>query len=184
MTLRGHSKKLKRESGYIKFIPLSENYIEPKKLDQYAIGFDVYAPQDTNVPAHTRVMVPLGFGIQLPFGVECKIESRSGLAAKGFEGYGEWKEITKILGFLNITKKRFGKHRFNADVITGKIDPGFQDSLNVIIKNDDEAFTIKKGTRIAQLTFYRTLNWNMVKAECFNKNYPNRGGGIGHSGTR
>ena len=43
MTLRGHSKKLKRESGYIKFIPLSENYIEPKKSDQYAIGFDVYA---------------------------------------------------------------------------------------------------------------------------------------------
>lgn len=129
-------------------------------------------------------MIPLGFGIQLPFGVECKIESRSGFAAKGFEGYGEWKETKKILGFFNMSKKRFGKHRFNADVITGKIDPGFQDSLNVVIKNDDESFTIKKGTRIAQLTFYKILNWDMVKAERFSKSYPNRGGGIGHSGTK
>lgn len=182
MALKGHSKKLKRGRGYIKFIPLSKHYIEPKKSDAYAIGFDVCAPVDIIVPAHSRILVPLGFGVQLPFGVECKIEPRSGFSAKGFEGYGVWTETKRILGF-KIRMKRCGKHRFNADVIPGKIDPAFQESLNVVVKNDDVSFTIKKGTRIAQLTFYRTLSWNMVKADSFSAGYPNRGGGIGHSGT-
>lgn len=183
MELKGHSKKLKRGGRFIKFIPLSKNYIEPKKSDPYAIGYDVYAPEDIIIPAHSRKLVPLGFGVQLPFGVECKIEPRSGFSAKGFEGYGIWYETKKLFGFLRIKEKKSGKHRFNADVLPGKIDPGFQDTLNVVVKNEDVAFTIKKGTRIAQLTFYRTLSWNMVKAEKFSAGYPNRGGGIGHTGT-
>ena len=67
MALKGHSKKLKREKGYIKFIPLSKHYIEPKKSDAYAIGFDVCAPVDIIVPAHSRILVPLGFGGTITF---------------------------------------------------------------------------------------------------------------------
>ena len=54
----------------------------------------------------------------------------------------------------------------------------------MVIKNDDGEFTIKKGTRIAQLTFYNTYTCDMEEAEKFDDDYPNRGGGIGHSGTR
>ena len=177
------NRKKYQKKRTIKFIPLSKDYYVPTKSDDYAIGFDVYAPTDIKIPAHSRMMVPLGFGIQLPFGIECKIESRSGFAAKGFEGYGEWKERRKFFGIIPYWKKFYGKHRFNADVKTGKIDPGYQDQLNVVVKNDDGEFTIKKGARIAQLTFYNTHVCDMVEVEKFDDNYPNRGGGIGHSGT-
>lgn len=167
----------------VKFIPLSKEYFAPTKSDEYAIGYDVYAPEDIKIPAHSRAMVPLGFGIQLPYGIECKIESRSGFAAKGFEGYGAWKERRKLFGIIPYWKTLYGKHRFNADVISGKIDPAYQDKLNVVIKNDDGEFTVKKGTRIAQLTFYKTYACDIEEVEKFDDDYPNRGGGIGHSGT-
>lgn len=175
--------KKRHPRGTIKIIPLGD-FIKPKKADKYSIGFDVYAPCDTIIPAHSRAMVQLGFGVQLPYGVECKIESRSGFAAKGFEGYGVWKEKRKFFGLITYWKKFYGKHRFNADVISGKIDPGYQDQLNVVVKNDDGEFTIKKGTRIAQLTFYETYSSKMIEAKEYDENYPNRGGGIGHTGTR
>lgn len=47
MTLKGHSKKLKRTSGFIKFILLSKNYIEPKKSDPYAMVLTC-TPQKTS----------------------------------------------------------------------------------------------------------------------------------------
>ena len=54
---------------------------------------------------------------------------------------------------------RTGIMRFNADVINGKIDPGYKGNIGVIIKNDDDrGFILKEGTRVAQLTFYRTLH--------------------------
>lgn len=183
MRRKRNKKKNVRRKRTIKFIPLSEDYFTPTKSDGYAIGFDVYAPTDIKIPARSRAMVPLGFGIQLPFGIECKIESRSGFSVKGFEGYGAWKERRKLFGIIPYWKKFYGKHRFNADVLSGKIDPAYQDKLNVVIKNNDVEFTIKKGTRIAQLSFYNTYACDMEKAEKFDDDYPNRGGGIGHSGT-
>ena len=129
------NRKRYQKKRTIKFIPLSKEYFAPTKSDEYAIGYDVYAPEDIKVSAHSRTMVPLGFGIQLPFGIECKIESRSGFSAKGFEGYGAWKEKRKLFDIIPYWKKLYGKHRFNADVISGKIDPAYQDKLNVVIKN-------------------------------------------------
>jgi len=65
----------------------------------------------------------------------------------------------------------------------GKIDPGYKGMVNVIIKNNDVAFVIKKGTRIAQLTFYRVLHPKEFALVDELTGY-DRGGGFGHTGTK
>jgi len=72
--------------------------------------------------------------------------------------------------------------RFNCDVLVGKIDPGYKGSVKVILKNDDVQFTIPEGTKIAQMTFYRTLQPKFIPVDELT-GY-DRGGGLGHSGAK
>ena len=67
-------------------------------------------------------------------------------------------------------------------MIVGKIDPGYKGEVNVIVKNYDVAFTIPKGTKLAQITFYRTRRMTFIKTDEIH-GY-DRGGGLGHSGSK
>lgn len=82
------------------------------------------------------------------------------------------------------TKKSIsGLLRFNADVIVGKIDPLYTEGVGVIISNHDDRFILRKGTRIAQMTFYRTISPWFVKVQELSSINESRGGGFGSSGT-
>lgn len=161
--------------------PTSYPYHIPVKAKQGSIGYDLVCPVDFHVAARSRVIIPLHFSINLPNGVEAKIEPRSGMSAYGMEGYGTRKKWSWKWGFIPRRKIISGKLRFDADVLPGKIDPNYTDCLNVILKNNDQEFTIKAGTRIAQITFYHTIApfFNVVeKLSC-----KSRGGGLGSSGS-
>lgn len=161
--------------------PTAYPYYVPKKAKDGSIGYDLVCPKDFKVPARSRVIVPLHFAINLPLGVEGKIEGRSGMTAYGMEGYGTRTRWGWKWGFIPRRIIESGKLRFDADVMPGKIDPGYTDCVNVIIKNNDQEFTIKAGTRIAQMTFYSTVApfFTVVeKLSC-----KSRGGGLGSSGT-
>lgn len=159
-----------------------EHYILPQKGKPRSIGFDLTVPEDITVPAHSRFKIPLNIAINLPEGIEGKIEARSGFELYGMEGYGKRRVIKRLFGFIpffwgTIT----GVQRWDCDVLVGKIDPGYTDNINVIVKNNDEEFTIKRGPRIAQMTFYRVLSpkFKIVdKLSCDSRN-----GGLGSSGT-
>ncbi len=72
--------------------------------------------------------------------------------------------------------------RFNADVLTGKIDPGYKGNIGVIVKNDDDrGFILTEGTRLAQLTFYRALRPRFKVVD--ELSCEDRGGGFGHTGV-
>lgn len=86
------------------------------------------------------------------------------------------------MGLASVEKDRVRVMRFDADVINGKIDPNYKDMVNVILKNNDVSFVIPKGTRIAQLSFYRTLHAERF-VEVEELGGYDRGGGFGHSGT-
>jgi len=60
----------------------------PVRAKKGSIGYDLYVPEDTKIPAKSRTLVPLNFAIELPHNVEGKIEPRSGFSAKGIEGFG------------------------------------------------------------------------------------------------
>ncbi len=178
-TAKSEKTKIRKREFEIKL--LSEHAILPKKAVRGAIGYDLCLPNDFRVPAHTRVAIPLDFAINLPFGIEAKIEPRSGCSLRGIEGYGTRKVIKrKILGIIPVTDTKSGKMYFDADVCVSKIDPNHTDTIHVIIINHDESFLIRKGSRIAQLTFYRTIAPFFKQVDRLTCD--NRGGGLGHTG--
>lgn len=125
--------------------------------------------------------MPLNIAINLPWNIEGKIEPRSGFSIRGIEGYGKKRKPIKIFGFIPWHQTISGKQNFDADVLVGKVDPGYTDNINVIIRNNDEQFLIRRGTRIAQITFYKVISPEFVivdKLSCVS-----RGGGLGSSGT-
>lgn len=161
-------------------LPQRDGFELPVRAKRGAIGYDLTVPEDIIVPAHSRCKVPLGFAINLPYGIEAKIEPRSGASLRGLLGYGVCKHKSKLFGIIPIISKRLGNRRFDADVLVGKIDPNYIGEVNAIVKNNDEAFTIAAGTRIAQLTFYQVGSpfFRIVeKLSC-----KSRGGGFGSSG--
>lgn len=172
------SKKIVRKEFEIK--PLSDDFVMPQKAKRGSIGYDLTIPRDVVIPAHSRVKIPLDFAINLPNGTEAKIEPRSGCSLYGMVGYGCKKRKLKLFGFIPVTKKFYGRQTFDADVMVGKIDPNYTDNVHVLLKNNDVEFTIKAGTRIAQMTFYYTTSpFFRIVEELFCKS---RGGGFSSSG--
>ncbi|TFU92328.1 hypothetical protein E4T81_12115 [Barnesiella sp. WM24] len=176
---------MKRDSIVLEVAHFGAHYILPQKAKPGSIGFDLTVPEDTVVPARSRCKIPLNIAINLPKNIEGKIEPRSGFELYGMEGHGTRKEPNLLFGIIpNIFfpwKHTTGIYRWDCDVLVGKIDPGYTDNINVIVKNNDEEFTIKRGTRIAQMTFYKVLSpeFEIVdKLSC-----ESRGGGLGSSGS-
>lgn len=160
---------------------LSDRAYTPVKAKRGSIGYDLTIPEDVVIPAHSRIVVPLQLAINLPYGVEGKIEPRSGFSSKGMEGHGTRIVKTRQFGIFPAKKFIFEARRYDADVIPGKIDPLYTDSIGVIIRNNDEQFTLKRGTRIAQISFYSVLTPRFICVEKLSCD--SRGGGFGSSGS-
>ena len=126
----------------IKFKPLSDFAIMPKKATAGAAAYDVYIPNQIYI-RQGRQIVPLDFAIEIPYGYEAKIEPRSGFSSKGMEGVS----VSSACG-VSVC-------RFNCDVIQGKIDSDYRGCLGVIVDNKDCEFLLNRGVRIAQLTIYK-----------------------------
>lgn len=143
---------------------LNENVVLPEKATELSIGYDLYVPNDICIEKERQV-IPLSFAIELPPCVEAKIEPRSGFSSKGIEGFAlkngtlNSHIIQGYSGPDDALWQRIDKtERFNADVLVGKIDPDYRGEVGVIIRNNEPSkhFVIPKGTRIAQMTFYKT----------------------------
>lgn len=149
----------------IKVKKLLENAVIPSLGTEMAIGYDLYCPNDFYIK-QGRSIIPLGFAIEMPTNIEAKIEPRSGYSAKGVEGYSD-----KVRYYDCISE------RFDADVLSGKIDPDYRDEVGVIIYNHGDSFFIRKNTRIAQMTFYKTEKVEWVESDELSET--NRDGGFG-----
>mgnify|MGYP001575437747 FL=1 len=118
---------------------------------------DLYAAVESDLtiqPAET-VLVPTGYSIELPEGIEAQVRPRSGLAIK------------HQVGILNSP---------------GTIDSDYRGEIKVILTNfGKEPFTIRRGDRIAQLVVHRYVRiiWQEVDRLAETR----RGeGGFGHTG--
>jgi len=99
----------------------------PAYATEHAAGLDLYAAleEDLQLDPGQRALVPTGLIIALPQGFEAQIRPRSGLA------------IQHGLTVLNSP---------------GTIDADYRGEVCVILVNlGEEAFTITRGTRIAQM---------------------------------
>jgi dUTP pyrophosphatase len=142
----------------VKIKLLSKDAIIPTRATEGSVGYDLYVPRDVEIQ-YGRQVVPLDFSIELLNCLEAKIEPRSGFSSKGMEGYDIRRESEMVQGSNEfVFKETFigtKPHRYDADVLVGKIDWDYRGNVGVIIKsNERENFLIKRGTRIAQLTLY------------------------------
>ncbi len=154
----------------------------PKPADKASIGYDLYVPNNIFIEPHSRTIVPTNVSLKLPYCVEAKIEPRSGFSSEGMEGYGVHHYWGRLFGFIPWRFTDVGRRRYNADVLTGKIDPNYKGNIGVIVKNDDDrGFILTEGTRVAQLTFYRTVRPRFKVVDELTGE--DRGGGYGHTGV-
>ena len=143
----------------------------PKQSVEYSAGYDLYLPFDT-VIKKGRQVIKIGVKMSLPQGIDGHIRPRSGFSIKGMEGY-------TIPRFKWLKPK---KRQFDADVIEGTVDCGYMDEIGVIINNHDKPFVIEGGTRIAQIVFNKHELPQLLETDEL-KGF-DRGGGLGHTGTK
>lgn len=97
----------------------------PTYATEGSSGADVYSNIDVMIKSGESVLIPTGLKMAIPFGYECQVRPRSGLALK---------------------------HRITVLNSPGTIDHGFSGEIGVILINHGtESFYVNKGDRIAQL---------------------------------
>jgi dUTP pyrophosphatase len=129
----------------------------PQFMTPGAAGMDIYAANEADVTLEvgTRALIPTGIAIALPADCEAQIRPRSGLALK----HG--------LTLLNTP---------------GTIDSDYRGEIKIIVINlGEQAYTLKRGERIAQMVFAPILRPVMIEVESLDRS--DRGaGGFGHTG--
>lgn len=157
----------------------------PERKSEQAIGYDLYLPSKTTIMSRSREIIPLGFALELPENIEAKIEPRSGFSADGIGGYLLTPPTAKRVDPTDYNNWKPESHitHFDADVLVGKIDPDYRGEVCVIISNhDSRPFCIPKGTRIAQMTFYRTESATFTQVDALSDT-PRGEGGFGSTGA-
>jgi len=137
----------------------------PTKANYNDAGFDVYATEDISLYPGQVIKHPLNIKMKLPIGAWARIETKSGLGAKGMM------------------------------VWAGVIDEGYRGIPHVIMSNikmietgtnfspNHEPIIIRKGEKVAQITMNpHSNNFNMVQVESVEADTERGSGGFGSSG--
>lgn len=136
------------------FKRLHTNAKVPTKTNNFAAGFDVYAPAKFHVEPGLPVVVGMGFSVEIPEGYCMRVIPRSGLASRG---------ITIVNS-------------------PGLIDSDYRGELKVIFQSTTGIFGFDIGDRVCQLTFEKVLPVEFEVVDEISET--ERGeGGLGSSGN-
>jgi dUTP pyrophosphatase len=142
----------------IRRLPGGANLPLPVKMSIGASGYDIHAAVDVPVTLKPgeRKLIPTGFALSMPTGLEAQIRPRSGLAYK------------------------FGITTLNTP---GTIDADYRGEIKVLLINlGAESFVIQRGERIAQMVFQTLPTVDLT--ETLELDETKRGaGGFGHTGV-
>ena len=122
----------------VKIINKSDNPL-PRYARQGDAGMDICASENVWLRPFNRAIIPTGIYLEIPYGYECQIRTRSGMAIK------------QGISVLNSP---------------GTIDCGYRGEVKVILKNHCfHNWDIKKGDRIAQMVFAPVTIAEFVEVE-------------------
>lgn len=142
----------------IKRLPGGEDLPLPRRMSDWAAGFDIHAAVDEPVTLQPgeRRLIPTGFAMAMPRELEAQIRPRSGLALK---------------------------HGVTCLNTPGTIDADYRGEVKVLLINlGSEPFTIHRGDRIAQMVFQEVPPVRLSETDELDDT--GRGaGGFGHTGT-
>ena len=109
----------------IKFLKFNEFVRIPERKHYSDTGADIYMLADGCVLPHNTVVIPLGFGIDVPNGYNAHIQTRTSIAKQGI--------------FIQQCA----------------IDAGYKGEIHMILVNlSDNVFTWKKGDRLGYIEIY------------------------------
>ncbi|MBP1991284.1 dUTP diphosphatase [Paenibacillus eucommiae] len=139
-------------------LPGNEDIRLPEKMSEAASGFDLHAAvsEPVTLQPGERQLIPAGFALSMPDGLEAQIRPRSGLAYK---------------------------HGITTLNSPGTIDADYRGEIKVLLINHgQQPFTIERNERIAQMVFQLVP---AVTLEVVNElTETKRGvGGFGHTGV-
>jgi dUTP pyrophosphatase len=138
-------------------LPGNDDLPLPSYATDSAAGLDVCAAVTTPIVLRPgdRVLVPTGFAMELPGGMEAQVRPRSGLALK---------------------------HGVTVLNTPGTIDSDYRGEVGVILINHGSApFTISRGDRVAQIVIAQHAHALCVEAAELGATARNAGG-FGHTG--
>lgn len=142
----------------LKRLPGGEDIQLPHKMSELASGFDLHAAVSEPLILHPgeRKLVPTGFAMSMPAGLEAQIRPRSGLALK---------------------------HGITCLNSPGTVDADYRGEVKVLLINlGQEPFTIQRNERIAQMVIAYVPNVYLQETDELSDTV--RGaGGFGHTGT-
>ncbi len=143
----------------IQRLPHGDGLALPAPATEVSAGADLVAAITDPVVLEPggRALIPTGIAIGLPAGFEAQVRPRSGLAAK------------------------HGVTVLNAP---GTIDADYRGEIGVILVNlGDEAFTVSRGDRIAQLIIAPVCRAEWLEVDTLDET-KRGGGGFGSTGTQ
>ncbi len=142
----------------IKRMPGGEDMPLPLKMSAGASGYDVHAAVDepVEIAPGERRLIPTGFALAMPNGLEAQIRPRSGLAFK---------------------------HGITTLNTPGTIDADYRGEVKVLLVNLGlEPFVVRRGERIAQMVFQTVPEIDLSEVRELDET--ERGaGGFGHTGV-
>jgi len=138
-------------------LPGHEDVLLPEKMSTSASGYDLYAAVEEEIVLQPgeRKLIPTGFALAMPEGLEAQIRPRSGLAMK---------------------------HGITCLNTPGTIDADYRGEVKVLLINlGQEPFAIVRNERIAQMVFQEVPQIQFEQVEALTETV--RGaGGFGHTG--
>jgi dUTP pyrophosphatase len=143
---------------FFKSLENGEGLYQIKKATKGSAGFDLLAAIKNEIsidPGSTK-LIPCGFSIQMPDGIEGQVRPRSGIALKN--------SVTVLNS-------------------PGTIDSDYRGEIAVILINHGKSiFSINRGMRIAQLVFINLPTVKLVESNSLDST--ERGsGGFGSTGV-
>ncbi|WP_108024351.1 dUTP diphosphatase [Melghirimyces profundicolus] len=141
----------------IRKLPGNEDLPLPTRMSDGASGFDLYAaiPEEFFLEPGEWKLIPAGFALEMPEGLEAQVRPRSGLALK------------------------YGVTVLNAP---GTVDADYRGEVSVLLHNlGKQPFPVRRGDRIAQLVFQEVAPVRLRETEHL-KDTPRGAGGFGHTG--
>lgn len=142
----------------IKRLPGNEDIPLPRKMSEWAAGFDLHAAvkEPVILQPGERKLIPAGFAMSMPPELEAQIRPRSGLAYK---------------------------HGITALNSPGTIDADYRGEIKVLLINHgQEAFHIDRLERIAQMVIQLVPEIELIEVDELSDT-PRGSGGFGHTGT-
>jgi dUTP pyrophosphatase len=139
-------------------MPGQEDVPLPLKMSKGASGYDVHAAvaEPVTIAPGERALIPAGFALSMPNGLEAQIRPRSGLAYK---------------------------HGITTLNTPGTIDADYRGEVKVLLINlGQDPFVVARGERIAQMVFQTVPDIDLLEVRELDRT--ERGaGGFGHTGV-